>query len=122
MAFSDPISVTVNAVAKSLPRIFSAPGSPSTFKTTDDEFLVQIAHSAIKGGRRERHLVKLTQRKITADPFNPSTNTESKASVHIVLENPAMGFTDTELGYLVKALADFVNVTGNQTKFVGSEA
>lgn len=122
MAFSDPISVTVNGVAKSLPRIFSATGAPSTFKTADDEFVAEIAHQAVKGGRRERHVIKVTQRKIVADPFNPSTNLESKASVHIVLENPIMGFSDTELGYLAKALADFVNVAGNQTKFIGGEA
>jgi len=120
--FADPISVTVNGAAKSLPRVFSTAGSPSTFKTTDDEFTLEIAHQAVKGGRRERHLVKLHQRKLTADPFNPTTNMESKASVHLVLENPTMGFTDTELGYVMKALCDFLNVPANQTKVVGGEA
>lgn len=120
--FADPVSVTVNAVAKSLPRTYSVTGGPSTFKTSDDEYLLEIAHQSVKGGRRERHMIKFSQRKITADPFNPASNVESKASVHLVLENPAMGFTDTELGYLTKALADFINVAGNQTKFIGGEA
>lgn len=121
MAFSDPISVTVNAVAKSLPRVFSPQGAAATFKTSDDEFRMEVSHQDI-GGRRERHFIRLTQRKIGADPLVPATNIESKASVYIVLDNPVTGYSDTELGYMVTALADFVKVVGNQTKFVGGEA
>lgn len=120
MAYSDPVSVTVNAVAKSLPRIFTSSG-PSTFKTTDDEFKLEISHSDVSG-RRERHLVRLTQRKIGADPLVPATNLESKATVYLVMDNPVTGFSDTELGYLLSALADFVKNAGNQTKFIGGEA
>jgi len=121
MAFSDPISVTVNAVAKSCPRVFSPGGTASIFKTSDDEFKVEVSHQDL-GGRRERHFIRLTQRKIGADPLVPATNIESKASVYLVLDNPVTGYSDTELGHIVKALADFINVSGNQTKFIGGEA
>lgn len=123
MAFSDPISMTVNAVAKSMPRITMASnGAPSVFKMNDDEFKTEIAHQSIKSGRRERHVIKVTQRKITADPYVPATNVENTASVHIVVENPVTGFTDVELGYIVSALCTFVTNAGNQAKFLGSEA
>lgn len=118
--FADPVSVTVNAVAKSLPRVYTVRG-PSTFKMTDDEFKLEVSHADVKG-RRERHLIRLTQRKIGADPLIPATNLESKASVYLVLDNPVTGFSDTELGYMISALADFVKVAGNQTKFIGGEA
>jgi hypothetical protein len=121
MAYADPISVTVNAVAKSLPRSFSAAGSPSIFKTSDDEFRVEISHQDIKG-RRERHFFRLTQRKIGADPLVPAVNLESKASIYMVLDNPVTGYSDTELGYLVQAIADFLGNATNKTKFVGGEA
>lgn len=122
MAFSDPISMTVNAVAKSMPRTFATIGAPSTFKTNDDEFRTEIAHQTIKNGRRERHVIKLTQRKIAADPFVPATNVENTASVHIVVENPVTGFSDTELGYIVSALAAFTTNAGNLAKYLGGEA
>lgn len=118
--YTDPMVVTVNAVAKNLPRVYSN-GGPSTFKTTDDEFQVEIQHTKIKG-RRERHLYRLTQRKIGADPLVPATNLESKATVHLVLDNPLTGFTDTELQYLMKALTDFLGNGPYATKFIGSEA
>lgn len=121
MAFSDPISVTINAVAKNLPRTFAPAGSASVFKTSDDEFKAELSHTEIKG-RRERHFIRLTQRKIGADPLVPATNIESTASVYLVMDNPKTGFTDTELGYLMKGLCDFLNITGNQTKFIGGEA
>jgi len=121
MAFSDPVSVTVNAVAKSLPRIYSPGGTASNFKTSDDEFKLELSHQEVNG-RRERHFVRLSQRKIGADPLVPATNIESKASVYLVLDNPVTGYSDTELGHLLKALCDFLNVTGNQTKFIGGEA
>lgn len=121
MAFSDPISVTVNAVAKSLPRVYSPQGAAAMFKTTDDEFKVEVSHQDL-GGRRERHFYRLTQRKIGADPLVPATNIESKASVYLVMDNPVTGFSDTELGYILKAVCDFLNVSGNATKFIGGEA
>lgn len=122
MAFSDPISITVNAVAKSLAKVFSLAGAPSTYKSSNDEFVFEIAHQDVKGGKRERHLAKVTQMKIVPDPLNASYNMEAKASVHIVIENPKMGFTDVEIGYLAKALTDFVGNASNQAKLIGGEA
>lgn len=120
MAFSDPMSVTINAVAKTLPRVYS-PDGPSTFKTQDDEFTVEVSHSKVKG-RRERHLFRLSQRKIGADPLVPATNLESRASVHLVLDNPLTGFSDVELGYLITGLGNFLTNATSQAKFIGGEA
>lgn len=119
--YADPLTVTVNSVAKTLPRIFSESGQPSTFKVGDDSFKLEISHSTV-GGRRERHLVRLTQRLIGADPLNPALNVENKSNVYIVLDNPSVGFTDAQLGYLVQALADFIGDSTNKTKFIGGEA
>lgn len=121
MAFSDPISLTVNAVPKSMPRMYSPVGQASIFKTSDDEFKAELSHVEVKG-RRERHFIRITQRKIGADPLVPATNLESTASVYLVMDNPKTGFSDTELGYLMKSLCDFLNIAGNQTKFIGGEA
>lgn len=121
MAYPDPITIIVNAVSTPLPRVFSPAGDASTFKTADDAFRAEISHSTVKG-RRERHFIRVTQRKIAADPLTPATNVESKASVYLVMDNPLTGYSDTELGYLMKALNDFLIIAGNQTKFLGGEA
>jgi hypothetical protein len=120
MAFSDPISVTYNAVATNHVRAYN-PNGPSLFKTSDDAYKVEVSHQDVKG-KRERHFIRITQRKIGADPLTPATNLESKASVYLVMDNPVTGYTDVELGYLLKGLCDFLNVSGNQTKFIGGEA
>lgn len=120
MAYADPMSVTINAVAKSLPRVYN-PSGPSTFKTSDDEFQVEVSHAKVKG-RRERHLFRLSQRKIGADPLVPATNLESRASVHLVMDNPLTGFTDVELGYLIQGLLDFLTNAASKTRFIGGEA
>jgi len=119
VAFSDPISVTYNAVATNHVRAYS-PGGPSLFKTSDDAYKVEISHVDVKG-RRERHFIRITQRKIAADPLTPATNVESNMSVYLVIDNPKTGFSDTEIGYVLKGLCDFLNVAGNQTKFIGGE-
>lgn len=122
MAFSDPTSITVNAVSKSLAKVYTLAGAPSTYKAANDEFVLEIAHQEVKGGKRERHLIKVTQMKIVPDPLNAAYNMEAKTSAHIVIENPKMGFTDIEIGYLVKALTDYVGNASNQAKLIGGEA
>lgn len=122
MAFSDPTSITVNAVSKSLAKVYTLAGAPSTYKAANDEFVLEIAHQEVKGGKRERHLIKVTQMKIVPDPLNAAYNMEAKTSAHIVIENPKMGFTDIEVGYLVKALTDYVGNASNQAKLIGGEA
>jgi rRNA processing protein Krr1/Pno1 len=119
--YADPLTVTVNSVAKTLPRIFSEQGQPSTFKVSDDSFKLEVSHSTV-GGRRERHLVRLSQRIIGTDPLNAALNVENKTNCYIVLDNPSVGFTDAQLGYLVTALADFISDSGNLVKFIGGEA
>lgn len=122
MAFSDPITITVNAVPQDLDRAFqSVPGGPSIFTMADETFKVEISHQIIKG-KRERHLFKIVQKAITANPFVPAENVENIASCYIVLDNPRQGFTDAELQDLVQATVDFIgNTSTNRDKLVNGE-
>jgi len=123
MAFSDPITITVNAVNKNLARQFQPiPGGPSTFGMADESFKAEISHQIVKG-KRERHLWKVTQKAITANPFVPAENVENYATCYLVLDNPRQGFTDVDLQYLVQATASFISsVTGNRDKLINGEA
>lgn len=119
--FADPITVTVNAVAKVMPRVYVAAGGPSTFKMGDDEFKLEISHQEVKG-RRERHLIRLTQRKIAADPLTPSTNVEGLATCYVVIDNPKTGFTDLELKYMCQGLLTYAGAGAVMDKLLGGEA
>ncbi len=123
MAYADPITVTVNAVAQVLPRVYNpVPGGPSVFQLADETFKVEISHVTVKN-KRERHMFKITQKAVTANPFVPAENIENTASAYLVVDNPKQGFTDAQLGFLMNGITAFMNGSAsNTTKFLNGEA
>lgn len=117
MAFTDPQSITVNTVTKSMPRIKSD-GTKSIYKTADEEFQFTISHQESKS--RTRRMVRVDQRKVAADPLT-SVNEYKTAGVYVVIDEPEYGFTDTELGYIVAALTAWLTA-GNVAKVCASES
>lgn len=116
MAFTDPQSITVNAVPKSMPRISSGESS-SVYKTADDTFTMRLSHQKSKG--RTRRMVRVDQKAIASDPLS-AENVYQTAGVYVVIDEPEFGFDDTTLSYLVTALKDWLTA-GNITKVLGSE-
>nr|UJQ84952.1 MAG: hypothetical protein 2 [Leviviridae sp.] len=116
--YADPQSVTVNAVAVPLPRQGSTqPDRIGTFANADGTFQFDIRQN--KTSNRFRREVRLTQKKVAADPLT-AINKEISTSVMIVVDEPRWGFTDAELGYLTTALtAWFTNP--NRDKLLGGE-
>lgn len=120
--FADPIEVTIATVATDLPRVFQpVPGGPSLFIAPDESLKVEISHQTV-GGRRERHLLKVSKKALTTDPFDSTRINESTCSAYIVIDNPKFGFSDEELGEVAQALVDFLNVPANLVKLIGGEA
>jgi len=117
--FSDPQSVTVSGAAKTLPRV-SAGEFAGTFRASDGAFVLTVKHNQ---GKKDRSVVSLEQRKIGANPLDPSRNLPYNARAYAVLEGPGggTGFTSTELEDLVKALAAYLSAA-NITKLVGKES
>jgi hypothetical protein len=94
-----------------------APDRIGTFATADGNFQFDIRQN--KTANRFRREVRLTQKKIAADPIS-AVNKEISTSVMIVVDEPRWGFTDTELGYLTAGvLAWFTNA--NRDKLLGGE-
>ena len=116
--YADPQSVTVNSVAQSMPRQGSTqPDRIGTFSTADGTFTFDVRQN--KTNNRFRREVRLTQKKIAADPIS-ALNKEISSSVMIVVDEPRWGFSDTELGYLTAGiLAWFTNA--NRDKLLGGE-
>jgi hypothetical protein len=121
MAFSDPISVTINAVATSFPRV-ATNGRSAEYATADGNYRLNISHTvdAKNNLKGESHLVKLTQRKLSVNPLS-NLNEWVEANVWMVIKQPSNGYTDTELKYLIAALATSFMTSGNQDKILGNE-
>lgn len=117
MSFSDPQTITVNTVAKSLVRIKSD-GFKSIYRTADEEFSFTISHQEAK--KRTRRMVRVDQRKIAADPLT-AVNEWRNAGIYLVIDEPEIGFSDAELDYVVQALKTWLS-TANVLKVCANES
>lgn len=117
--FTDPQSVTINAVANSLPRISSGINSGS-FQKDDTTVKLDISHQY---GKRNRRLVKLTHSKIAADPLISSTNIRYSMSINLVVDTPTTGYTVAEAKQVVDGLTAWLTASSgaNITKLLGGE-
>lgn len=117
MAFTDPQSVTINAVPKSMPRI-SSDGTQALYSTADEEVKMRISHQDSKG--RTRHMVRVDQRVVAADPLT-AVNVYQSVGVYFVIDEPEYGFSDASIDYIVQGLKTWAT-TANVLKVLGSES
>lgn len=114
--FTDPQSLTINAVPFTLPRI-SSDGTRSDYSTSDEAVKMTISHQEGKG--RTRRMVRVDQRVIAADPLT-SVNEFKTLGVYLVIDEPEYGFSDASIDYVVQALKTWLS-TANVTKICGAE-
>lgn len=118
---SDPQSVTVNAVAQSMPRILSD-GQRSVFQKSDLTWKLEVKHRTVVCDKKRRivSLVTLTQRKVVADPLT-AVNDYEFLTESFQIDRPEAGYTSTEVDQQwagLKAWAD-TTMTG---KLYGQES
>lgn len=117
MAFADPQSITVNAVAQSMPRIETS-GLTSKYSKDDETFRLTISHT--KSGDRIRSMVRVDQRAVVADPLT-AVNDYEDLGVYLVIDRPEVGFTSTQVDYVVQALKTWLT-NANVIKIFGRES
>nr|UJQ86003.1 MAG: hypothetical protein 2 [Leviviridae sp.] len=113
---ADPQSVTVNAVAIPMPKTQSGP-TQNLFTAADGNTWMTTKQNI--SASRFRREVRLSQKKIAADPIS-AINTEKGVSVYLVIDEPRAGFSDTEIGYLIEALKTWLS-SANYNKVLGGE-
>lgn len=120
MAFADPQSVTINAVANTLPRTGSGVSSGS-FTKDDGSVKLSVSHAY---GKRTRRTVRLDHTKIAADPLQPSTNTRYSMSTYIVVDVPVSGYTNAEIKQIVDGLTSYLTASSGArvTQVLGGES
>lgn len=118
--FADPQSLTINAVANSLPRTSSGVNA-GAFTKDDGNVKMIVSHSY---GKRNRRQIRVDFRKVAADPLATGFNKEYSMSTYLVVDHPPVGFTNTELKYVVDALTAFLTASSgaNVTKLLGGES
>lgn len=119
MAFADPQSVTINAVAQSLPRISSGQSS-GVFSKDDATVKLSVSHQV---GKRARRSIRLDFNKIAPDVFNTASNLRQAMSVSLAVDVPLTGFTVTEQKQIVDALTAYLTAgSGSKvTQLLGGE-
>jgi hypothetical protein len=114
---ADPQSVTINAVATSLPRV-SIGATQNVYTTVDGNTSMTTKQNTTSA--RFRREVRLAQKKIAADPIS-AINKELGVSVYLVIDEPRTAvFSDVEIGYLIDALKAWLT-SANYNKVLGGE-
>jgi len=113
---ADPQSVTINAVATSLPKTLNGPTSNQYTSSDGNTSMVTKQNTTASRFRRE---VRLSQKKVAADPIS-GVNKELGVSVYLVMDEPRAGFSDAEIGYLIDALKAWL-ISTNYNKVLGGE-
>lgn len=104
---SDPQTLTVNSVAKTLNRIKSD-GFRSEYATDDEVFKMTVSHQ--ESGDRTRRMVRVDNRVVAANPLS-SVNEYKNLGVYVVIDEPEYGFADADINLVVQALVAWLNAT-----------
>lgn len=118
MAFADPQSVTINAVAQTLPRISSGVNTGAFQK---DDATVKLSVSHQYGGRTRRQ-IRLDCTKIAGDVFT-SDNVKYSMSAYLVIDIPQTGYTVAEQKLNVDGLIGYLSASSGArvTQLLGGE-
>lgn len=111
MALSDPQSVTVNSVAKSMPRVETS-GSKSTYRMNDETYELVVSHEKVgsKTGPRIRSMVRIQRRDIVPDPLT-AVNDYENLIVYTVIDRPVAGFSSTVVQQVVAGFQAWLDGT-----------
>jgi len=120
MALADPQTVTINAVAKTLPRTGYLPNA-GVF--TIDDGTIRLTVSDTYGAKRTRRSARLDFSKIAADPLISAQNIKYSMSAYLVVDVPVTGFTVAEAKQIVDGLTLWLTAStgANTTKLLGGE-
>jgi hypothetical protein len=116
---ADPQVLTVDSVAKSMPRI-STEAQQSLYSTADEEVKMRISHQESKG--RTRHMIRADLRVIAANPLT-SVNEYKTLGVYLVVDEPEYGFSDDAIKDLIAGMTDWLTAStmANTAKVLGGE-
>ncbi len=119
MAYADPQSVTINAVANSLPRISSGVNA-GVFQKDDATVRLSVSHAYNK---RVRRVLRLDHSKIAVDPLVPTNSAPYNMACYVVVDVPIVGYTVAEQKQIVDGLTLYCTASSGAriTQLLGGE-
>lgn len=120
MAYADPQSVTINAVAQSLARTGFGPTSGS-FSKDDGTVKLSVSHAYNK---RTRRTLRLDHSKYVSDVLVPSNSVLASMSTYIVVDTPLAGYTVAEAKQVIDGLTAYLTASSGArvTQLLGGES
>lgn len=108
---TDPQTITVNAVAKTMPRTLQQ-GTSSTYELADRTFALSIKHNSYKQDKKSRvkSLVVFSQRAVVPDPLT-AVNDYETVNVSFQIDRPDAGFTSVQIQQMVTGFESWLNST-----------
>lgn len=120
MAFTDPQSVTVNAVPYSLPRVLTG---TTVGKFVSADAIREITVDPRGTAKRRRNVVRFYTKRNVLDPLGSGLSTTVQSMVSVTIDRPLSGVTDVEIGQdldgIIKWLTDASKA--NQNKLIAGE-
>lgn len=122
MALADPLSITLNSTAVSLPKT-SMVESRSTYTKDDGTVKVTVAHQEV-GKAKTRSVIRLDTTDIAADPLQAGINREAPFEAYLVIVRPKVGITLAAQKDKVKGLIALITASSDAvlTKVLGGES
>jgi len=109
---------TVNALSHA-----RVPGPPTggAFAVADGSSKLTVNHSY---GKVNRRVIRLDNKKLVADVYNPADYVDAAMEVHLVIGTPKQGYTVTEQKDQVLALCTFLSASSaaNLIKIIAGES
>jgi len=105
---TDPQSITINAVAKSLKRTGMGEDT-GTFRSVDQAYRLSVTHAYSKRTRRTARVdYKVTQ----ADVMDSSLMVPYTAACYLVVDVPNVGVSRADQGHLAIGFCDWLSASG----------
>lgn len=116
--FADPQTITINAGARTAPRVLTG-SEVGRFVSPEQDAIIEVEH--LNKGRR-RSVVRLVEKKLATDPLT-SINSQVNQSISLSINRPNVGFTEAEVLVTVKALLTWLSAgtDANLKKLIGGE-
>lgn len=121
MAFADPQTITINAVAGTFNRV-DTQGSRSVYRTADGFWTLTISHQKRAGGRSNR-MYRVDHTKVAPDVYT-SDNTKYTFSAWLSVDAPELGYTVVEQKQVVDGMIAALQASSGLaiTKLLGGES
>jgi len=107
MALADPQVITVNSVAKSMPRVETS-GRKSLYATDDGLFSMTVSHQTTAQDRI-RSLAGFEQRAVVTNPLDSTDQDYDSLRINVTFDRPSYGFSLAQVQQLTAAIVAKIN-------------